>query len=229
MRRLELLLRCLFDKMSDIFLFWVTSPLVNNQQKWNFFFDGIFYYFISKVRLFSHFNKKSFSTEISLKCLWTFSPADLNSLILDLISCLKMFYWDIWMKDSRFRTRSLQIYIYRHNCIEQTVWSSRFLTQKLSLRTKTVTQSRKARKRTRGPLEHMSSLSPDAQFGFLGGLVQCSTFRSVAGLFAWASLQFSLPYHVWHRIRLRLQRYWNFTINKIQNLQNTLRNTSSVT
>ena len=61
-----------------------------------------------------------------------FSPADLNSLILDLISCLKMFYWDIWMMLVRFRTRSLQIYIYRHNRIEQTVWSSRLLSQKLS-------------------------------------------------------------------------------------------------
>ena len=96
-RRLELLLRCLFDKMSDIFLFWVTSPLVNNQQKWNFFFDGIFYYFISKifkVRLFSHFNKKSFSTEISLKCLWTFSTADLNSFSTEIsFKCLLLTSW----------------------------------------------------------------------------------------------------------------------------------------
>ena len=81
----------------------------------------------------------------------------------------------------RFRTRSLQIYIYRHNRIEQTLLSSRLL-EVLSVWTKT--ESRKARTRTRGPLGYMSSLSPGDQLDFLEGPVQCSTFHSIADLFA---------------------------------------------
>ena len=125
----------------------------------------------------------------------TYSPADPNSLILMSQDVLLRHSNDISMIQKH--TRSLVYsYIYRHNRFK--IYSVMFESIRNMLLTKIEMQSRTVQTKT------SALVNPDFQLDSLEVFDSDKKDRFATHWSAWVSLLFSMPYHVWHHIRLCL-------------------------